>query len=47
MGVQRLYVTVRERDAAEDMKNATKDGILKRTEDKLQQIFDEETGIFY
>ena len=40
--VQRLYVTVQERDAAEDIKNATKDEILKRAEYKLQQIFDEE-----
>ena len=40
--VQRLYVTVQERAAAEDIKNATKDEILKRIEDKLQQIFDEE-----
>ena len=40
--VQRLYVTVQERTAAEDIKNATKDEILKRVEDKLQQIFDEE-----
>ena len=40
--VQRLYVTVQERDAAEDIKNATKDEILKRAECKLQQIFDEE-----
>ena len=40
--VQILYVTVQERAAAEDIKNATKDEILKRIEDKLQQIFDEE-----
>ena len=40
--VQRLYVTVQERAVAEDIKNATKDEILKRIGDKLQQIFDEE-----
>ena len=40
--VQRLYVTVQERAVAEDIKNATKDEIMKRIEDKLQQIFDEE-----
>ena len=40
--VQRLYVTVQERAVAEDIKNATRDEILKRIGDKLQQIFDEE-----
>ena len=40
--VKRLYVTVQKRAAAEDIKNATKDEILKRIEDKLQQIFYEE-----
>ncbi|CAH3115196.1 unnamed protein product [Porites lobata] len=40
--VQRLYVTVQERAVAEDIKNATKDEILKRIGDKLQQIFDGE-----
>ena len=42
MEVQRLYVTVQERAVAEDIKNATKDEILNRTGDKLQQSFDEE-----
>ena len=32
--VQRLYVTVQERAVAEDIKNATKDEILKRIGDK-------------
>ena len=40
--VQKLYVTVQERAVAEDIKNATKDEILKRIGDKLQQIFDDE-----
>ena len=43
--VQRLYVTVQERAAAEDIKSATKDEILKRIEDKLQQIVDEEVRV--
>lgn len=42
MEIQKLYVTVQERAVAEDIKNATKDEILKRIGDKLQQIFDEE-----
>ena len=36
--VKTLYVTVQERAAAEDIKRAIKDEILKRIEDKLQQI---------
>lgn len=43
--VQRLNVTVQERAAAEDIKSATKDEILKRIEDKLQQIVDEEVRV--
>ena len=39
------YVTVQERAAAEDIKSATKDEILKRIEDKLQQIVDEEVRV--
>ena len=40
--VQRLYETVEERAVSEDIKNATKDEILKCIGDKLQQIFDDE-----
>lgn len=40
--MNRLYVTVQERAVAEDIKNATKDEILKCIGDNLQQIFDEE-----
>ena len=42
MEVQRLYATVQDRAVAEDIKNATKDEILKCIGDKLQQIFDDE-----
>lgn len=40
--VQKLYVAVQERAVAEDIKNATKDEILKRIGDKLQQVFGDE-----
>ena len=37
-----LYVTVDQRVVAEDIHNATKDEILKRIADKLQQFSDED-----
>lgn len=37
-----LYVTVDQRVVAEDIHNATKDEILKRIADKLQQVSDED-----
>lgn len=40
--VQMLYVTAEERAMAEDIKNATKDDILRRIAEKLQQVSDEE-----
>lgn len=40
--VQRLYVTEQERTVAEDIKNTTKNEILKCIGDKLQQSFNDE-----
>ena len=37
-----LYVTVEQRVVAEDINNATKDEILRRIADKLQQVSDED-----
>ena len=37
-----LYVTVEQRFVAEDINNATKDEILGRIADKLQQVSDED-----
>lgn len=37
-----LYVTVDQRVVAEDINNATKDEILKRIADKLQQVSDKD-----
>ena len=42
VSIQTLFVTVEERAVAEDIKNSTKDEILRRVSDKLQQISDEE-----
>jgi len=40
--VQTLYVTAEERAVAEDVRNSSKDEILRRISDKVQQISDEE-----
>ena len=40
--VQTLFVTAEERASAEDIKNANKEEILKRTAEKLQQVSDED-----
>ena len=42
VSIQTLFVTVEERAVADDIKNSTKDEILRRVSDKLQQISDEE-----
>lgn len=42
VSVQTLFVTAEERAVAEDIKNSTKDEILRRISDKIQQISDEE-----
>ena len=42
VGVQTLYVTAEERAVAEDIRNSSKDEILQRNSDKVQQISDEE-----
>ena len=42
VGVQTLYVTAEERAVAEDVRNSSKDEILRRISDKVQQISDEE-----
>ena len=40
VGVQTLYVTAEERAVAEDIRNSSKDDILRRISDKVQQISD-------
>ena len=42
VSIPTLFVTAEERAVAEDIKNSTKDEILRRVSDKLQQISDEE-----
>ena len=42
VSVKTLYVTAEERAVAEDIKNSTKDEILWRMSDKIEQISDEE-----
>ena len=42
VSVQTLFVTAEERAVAEDINNSTKDEILRRVSDKIQQISDED-----
>ena len=42
ISIQTLFVTAEERAVAEDIKNSSKDEILRRVLDKIQQISDEE-----